>query len=60
MAERREVNAIACPQARISKLGEAPEVDQLQSEVVGDGAQQLVVNRGAAPQPAMQVDMPGR
>ena len=54
MAERREVNAIAGPQARIAKLGEPPEVHQLQSEVVGDAAQQLVVDRGAAPQPAKQ------
>ena len=54
MTERREVDAIAGPQARIAKLGEPPEVDQLQTEVVGDAAQQLVVDRGAAPQPPKQ------
>ena len=38
MAERREVDAIAGPQARIAKLSEPPKVHELQTEVVGDAA----------------------
>ena len=54
MAERREVDPISVPQARIAKLGEPPEVHELQTEVVGNAAQQLVVDRGSAPQPPEQ------
>ena len=38
VTERREVDPIAVPQAGVAKLGEPPEVDELQSEVVGDAA----------------------
>ena len=48
------MDAITCPQARIAKLGEPPEVHELQTEIVGDAAQQLVVDRGPAPQPPEQ------
>jgi len=48
------MDAITCPQARIAKLGEPPEVHELQTEIVGDAAQQLVVDRGTAPQPPEQ------
>ena len=56
VSERRKVDAVPCPQARIAKLGESPEVDELQSEVVGDAAEQFVVDGGPAPQPPKKRD----
>ena len=52
--QRRQVDAIAVPQSRVAELGEPPEVDQVQPEVVGDAAQQFVVDRRAAAQPPEQ------
>src|SRR5258707_2910152 len=54
MSQRGQVDAVSGPQARIAELGEAPEVDELQAEVVGDAAQQLVVDRGSAAEPPKQ------
>src|SRR4051794_40660546 len=49
--QRRKVDAIAVPQSCVAELGVAPEVDKAQTEVIGDAAQQFVVDRSAAAQP---------
>ena len=38
MTQRREMYAIAVPEACVAKLGEPPEVDELQTEVIGNAA----------------------
>ena len=52
--KRREVHSVAIPQPRIAKLAEPPEVDEPQTDIVGDASEKLVVNGGATPQPAEQ------
>src|SRR5689334_23250975 len=54
MSERGQMNSVTIPETGVAKFGEAPEVDQLNAEIVDDGAEKFVVDRGASTQSAEQ------